>query len=147
MGCWVWRAACNTRMMCQLLSERLTSSVPLNIRGPRQSCGGLRKRWRGQGTVSFYSFYITVSFYYYFFKKNIKHSRKFPIHRLPVVNILRHWLLSIFVSVGRVLNEYQEVSAVQRLTLEQLYEGMERGYTPSHGIQTHTHTHTLTSSL
>ena len=69
MGCWVWRAACNTRMMCQLLSERLTSSVPLNIRGPRQSCGGLRKRWRGQGTVSFYSFYITVSFYYYFLKK------------------------------------------------------------------------------
>ena len=38
-------------------------------------------------------------------------------------------------SASRVLHEYREVSAAQRLTLEQLYEGMERGYTPSRDIQ------------
>ena len=38
-------------------------------------------------------------------------------------------------SVSRVLNEYQQVSAAQRQTLEELHEGMEKGYTPSREIQ------------
>ena len=38
-------------------------------------------------------------------------------------------------SVSRVLNEYRQVSTAQRQTLEELREGMEKGYTPSREIQ------------